>query len=345
MKLDKWGLSITLTAALGLALIYLSVFKLWESNFSAETAVGFNNHLTGAAEVKNEISFSFAGDAMFGRNVGYKFQKDNFIDLFSNFDASILAGAAIVWLNLEGPISDKEVAQDPKDDSLVFNFSRQTVEALKYLKITIAGLANNHTANQGKPGLSKTKEMLKLAEISWAGDPNKISEDAIRRFSQGDITVALLPVNALAGVKGVEELIKQEQAKNNFIIILPHWGNEYEITHNAGQEAMARKWIEAGADLIIGGHPHVIQDAQIINGKLVIYSLGNFIFDQMFSAETQQGLILSGAIGVAKIKIKLVPIVSKKMKPEIMSGAAKEKIIDRVCRPLGEYCKGDMIEI
>ena len=296
-------------------------------------------------KVDDELSFSFAGDVIFGRNVGYAFQKNNFKDLFSNLGERTLWGTDISYLNLEGPVSDKEIKQNPEEHSLVFNFSRETIEALKYLKITTAGLANNHTANQGATGLTKTKEILEKAGIDWVGDPNKVGDISIKRYKQGNLTVALLAVHVLYGANGIEELIKQEKSKNNFIIVLPHWGNEYEIKHSANQEKLAKAWIAAGADLIIGGHPHVIQDAQIINNKLVIYSLGNFIFDQMFSAETQQGLVLSGVIGVDKIKIVLTPIISKKMKPEIMRGADRQKIIDRVCAGLGDYCKDDEIEI
>ncbi|MBI4779088.1 CapA family protein [Candidatus Falkowbacteria bacterium] len=267
------------------------------------------------------------------------------MDLFSNLGDRTLWGTDISWLNLEGPISDQKVAQNPKDQSLVFNFSRQAVEALKYLKITAVGLANNHTANQGAAGLSKTKEILEAARIDFSGDPNKVDIEAIRRYKQGNIAVALVPVNFFSGSRGVEEIIKQEKSQNNFVIVLPHWGNEYEIFHNTNQENLAKNLIAAGADLIIGSHPHVIQDAQVINGKLVFYSLGNFIFDQMFSIETQEGLILSGLISAEKIKIVLTPIISKKMKPEIMRGADKEKIIDRICRSLGDYCKEDIIEI
>ena len=165
-------------------------------------------------------------------------------------------------------------------------------------------------------------------------------------YSRDDTDVSLIAVNALyGGASGVEDLIKQEKSINNLVIVLPHWGNEYQPTHSAAQEKLARVWVAAGADLIIGTHPHVIQDAQIINGKLVFYSLGNFIFDQMFSAETRTGLILSGVISASKLKIVLTPIISKKMKPEIMQGADKQKIIGRICRPLGEYCNGDLIEI
>jgi len=297
------------------------------------------------ASLKPGLTFSFAGDAMFGRNVGYYFQKNNFLDLFGNLGERTLWGADVSWLNLEGPISDQEVEQFPLDHSLVFNFSHETIAALKYLKLTTVGLANNHTLNQGAAGLDKTREILRAAGIDWAGDPREVNSQAIKHYQQGDITVALVPVNVLGGAAGAEEMIREEKDQNNFVIVLPHWGNEYELTHSAAQEKLARAWFKAGADLIIGMHPHVVQDAQIIDGRLVFYSLGNFIFDQMFSAETQEGLIVSGQISADKLKIILTPVKSIKMKPEIMRGAERQKIIDHVCQNLGEYCKGEVITL
>ncbi|MDP2709295.1 MAG: CapA family protein [bacterium] len=344
MKINKLTIGLAAAAALTCVGAYFLVFNFFvlAGPGALPQASGKNNET--AAPAKEEISFAFAGDVMLGRNVGDRFQKNNFKDLFVNFDAGAFSGKDIVWLNLEGPISDKQVKQNPADHSLVFNFSREAIEALKYLKITTAGLANNHTDNQGQAGLSKTKEILKQAKIEANGEPNTISEAGIVRYRQGELTVALIAVNALYGrTDGMGELIKREKGKNNFVIVLPHWGSEYQTAHGAGQEKMAKNWIAAGADLIIGMHPHVVQDAQLINGKLVFYSLGNFIFDQMFSAETQQGLILSGTISADELKIKLVPIVSKKMKPEIMAGPERQKIMDRICRPLGEYCDGDEI--
>jgi len=322
---------------------------LLAQNFETETTTHILGNYTVGEPIKmdDEITFAFAGDAMFGRNVGDRFQKNDFLDLFSNLGNRTFWGTDIAWLNLEGPVSNKEVIQNPNDKSLTsFNFSKETIEALKYLKITTAGLANNHTLNQGMAGLNKTKEILEGAAIDANGNPNKIDSTSVTRYKQGDTTVALIAVNALYGMTaGVEELIGEEKSNNNFVIVLPHWGNEYQPVHSATQEKLARNWIGAGADLIIGMHPHVIQDAQIINGKLVFYSLGNFIFDQMFSKETQEGLILSGVISAGKLKIVLTPIISKKMKPEIMRGADRQKIIDMICRPLGDYCKDDIVEI
>ncbi len=363
MALDKkqiWQTETDSNAALVLLVDWVRAKNLNRFNLSVHTNSGLlaknleaetTTHILGnysageTVKAEDELSFTFAGDCMFGRNVGHDFQANNFMDLFSNLGNRTLWGTDISWLNLEGPISDKEVAQHPEDHSLSFNFSREAIEALKYLKITAVGLANNHTTNQDRTGLNKTKEILEKAQIDWTGDPDKISGDSIKRYSQGDITVALLPVNVFAGANNLEEFIKKEKSKNNLVIVLPHWGNEYQPTHSASQEKMARRWIEAGADLIIGAHPHVVQDAQVINGKPVFYSLGNFIFDQMFSQETQEGLILTGVISEGKIKIVLVPVISKKMKPEIMRGADRQKMIDKICRSLGEYCREDVIEI
>ena len=345
MKKHKLVLSLAVLAMFSSVALYFFIFNFFTR---LDQLLSARDIRPGAVnrELKAELNFSFAGDAMFGRNVGYNFQKNNFVDLFSNLDTSSIFGRDIAWLNLEGPISDKIVAQFPAEHSLVFNFSRQTIEALKYLKITVAGLANNHTTNQRIAGLNKTKEILEQAGIDWAGDPNKVEAGGVRHYKQGNITVALVPVNdTFADARGAEELIKAEKSQNNFVIVLPHWGAEYEIVHNAAQEKLARSWIEAGADLIIGGHPHVVQDAQVINGKLVFYSLGNFIFDQMFSVETQEGLILSGLVSSDHLKIVLTPVISKKMKPEIMLGAERQKIIDRICKNLGEYCKDDVIEL
>ncbi|MDO8592941.1 MAG: CapA family protein [bacterium] len=345
MKKAKPILIMAAVAALLSAAVYFFVFNLLALADQSKLPQSFRVKNTADAKVKNELSFSFAGDVMLGRNVGHYFQKNNFKDLFANFDAGAFQGKDIFWFNLEGPISNLEIKQNPKDKSLVFNFSRQAIEALKYLKITTAGLANNHTANQGAAGLEKTKNILKQAGIDANGDPNKIDGSGVTHYSQGDLVVSLIAVNALYDAKGAEQIIKQEKSQHNFVIVLPHWGNEYQTTHSAGQEKLARSWIGAGADLIIGGHPHVVQDAQVINGKLVFYSLGNFIFDQMFSAETQQGLILSGIISAGKLKITLTPIISKNMKPEIMRGADRLKIIDRICGSLGDYCIDDKIEI
>ena len=137
---------------------------------------------------------------------------------------------------------------------------------------------------------------MEVNHTGWFWDPNTNDRQSVLRKEAGQIKVSIIVVNALNGTDGVNELVKQEKAESRLVIIFPHWGNEYQTTHSSNQEKLAKEWIGAGADLIIGSHPHVVQDAQIIDKKLVIYSLGNFVFDQYFSDETQTGLIVGGKI-------------------------------------------------
>ena len=138
-------------------------------------------------------------------------------------------------------------------------------------------------------------------------------------------------------------MIQQEDTADQFVIVLPHWGNEYQTTHSSRQESLAQDWITAGADLIIGMHPHVVQDAEIIDGKLVLYSLGNFVFDQTFSKETQQGLIVTGVLSDDEVEVVLVPIVSRKLKPELAWGDEKQVLVNRICQSIEKYCNDGTI--
>lgn len=329
---------------------FIITFALWQGNFFSEnkthtTESSTNNAPAFPTDPETSISFTFAGDAMFGREIGYKFQADNFIKLFENLENPPFWKTDISWINLEGPISDKIIIQDPNSKNLIFNFSKQTIEALRYLKLTTVGLANNHTINQQKFGLAKTKEMLQNANINWNGDPLEINEKSVWQYEKEDIKISLIAANILLGAEGIEDLIQKEKEEKRFVIILPHWGNEYQQKHSQSQEKLASSWISAGADLIIGSHPHVIQDAQIINNKLVFYSLGNFVFDQHFSKETQQGLTISGALTKEKIKIILIPIESKNLIPEILQNEEKKIIVDKICSNIQEYCENDVITI
>jgi poly-gamma-glutamate synthesis protein (capsule biosynthesis protein) len=76
------------------------------------------------------------------------------------------------------------------------------------------------------------------------------------------------------------------------VVVYPHWGIEYHATPTARQRQYAKDWIAAGADLIIGNHPHWAGAVEQINGKLAFYALGNFVFDQMWEEQTMEGLVL-----------------------------------------------------
>jgi len=101
--------------------------------------------------------------------------------------------------------------------------------------------------------------------------------------------------------------------------------------------------VAVGATMVIGSHPHVVQNIEIYNNRPIIYSLGNFIFDQTFSEETQQGLVVAGTISDKQIQINLMPTKQVGLKPRFMTGSEKRATLDALLAPAKSYLKGDTI--
>lgn len=276
-------------------------------------------------------SFVIAGDTMFDRNVWHNFKDKGLKKIFDNFGTRVFRGSDISLINLEGPISAKEIDDDWKSGSMVFNFPPETTGTLKYLNVGQVSLANNHTQNAGASGLKNTKKVLDDVGIKYFGQPSGFSESSVLGIN-GPIPVSIIGIMALDDFDhdAMNAKIAAEKTAGRAIIIFPHWGEEYKAKHIASQKALAKEWISAGADLIIGSHPHVTQDFELINGKPVIYSLGNFVFDQFFSRETQEGLVIAGTITKDKITLSFLPTKEKVVKPQFMRGEEKIKKIKTI---------------
>lgn len=276
-------------------------------------------------------SFVIAGDTMFDRNVWHNYKDIGLKKIFDNFGTRVFRGSDLALLNLEGPISAAPIDDDWKSGSMVFNFPPETPAILKYLNVSAVSLANNHTQNAGAAGLANTRKVLGDAGIKSFGQPEGFSDDSILRID-GPIPISIIGIMALSDFdqSALPAKIKEEKSAGRTVIIFPHWGEEYKASHVASQKTLAKEWIAAGADLIVGSHPHVTEDFEIVNGKPVVYSLGNFVFDQFFSQETQEGLIVAGIITKDKITLSFLPTGEKVVKPEFLSGAAKSAKIKSI---------------
>ncbi|MEK7538193.1 MAG: CapA family protein, partial [Patescibacteria group bacterium] len=107
---------------------------------------------------------------------------------------------------------------------------------------------------------------------------------------------------------------------------------EYQLGIQPKLQQQAKQLVDAGADLILGGHPHVVEPFEIYQGKLIAYSLGNFIFDQYFSADTQQGLMLKLALTASTVTVNVIPLVSSKSQIAVADGAVKAKMLERIAK-------------
>lgn len=274
--------------------------------------------------VEFSTSFVIAGDAMFDRNVWHNYKDKGLKEIFDNFGTRVFRGVDLSLLNLEGPISGTEINDDWQSGSLVFNFPPETTSVLKYLNINSVSLANNHSANAGSLGLANTKKVLSDVGIKYFGKPDDYDENSVLRID-GEIPLSIIGIMTLDSFdnSALEAKIKAEKVAGRFVMVYPHWGTEYAPKHSASQKQLSKSWISAGADLIIGSHPHVTEDFEIVDGKPVIYSLGNFVFDQFFSDVTQQGLVVAGTITKDKITLSFLPTVEKAVKPQFMTGVDK----------------------
>lgn len=279
-------------------------------------------------------TFIVGGDMMFDRYIDYKYRDDKILEVvgslapsFKNYDLALV--------NLEGPISPTPIPAD-NTNSLIFNFPPKTIDALQSMGIDAVSLANNHTNNNGRAGYTSTVKVLTEAKITPIGQEVGITENSVKEFDIGGNKITVIALNVLETDQSINGLIKSVKEKGNVVIVFPHWGEEYVEIHNTSQEILAKSWIDSGADLVIGSHPHVIQDAQIMNGKPVFYSLGNLLFDQNFSVPTQRGLVLSGKIVNGKLaEISLLPTISEEYKPRFMVGDERGALFSK----MQEYLK------
>jgi AmmeMemoRadiSam system protein B len=259
----------------------------------------------------------FTGDIMLDRGVERLMQKQSFLYPFEKIN-QFFKGIDFVIGNLEGPIN-----QNPPnfpDSSLKFAFAPETLQGLNFSNFNLLNLANNHTCNTNSSGLEQTKEFLNKAGIDYVGDPIQCKDGFL--FEKDEFVFLAFnktfPFNCAD--KEIVEIVTNTRKlnPNNFLVVMFHWGNEYQDKSSVWQQNLAHSTIDAGADLIIGHHPHVVQEIEEYKGNLIFYSLGNFIFDMYFSQETQQGLVIGADIYSDKIVYRLFPIQSYLSQPSLM---------------------------
>jgi len=287
------------------------------------------------AVISDELSFILGGDVMFDRGIDASFRGQKLYDLWSNFGTRVFEGMDLSMVNLEGPISPTEIPIDTSTDNLNFNFPPLTPNVLSWLNINTVGLANNHTLNNGTAGFANTVKAISDQKVTPLGRQNYFGDSSIKLIDNGDAKLAVFAIESLESHTDLTPYIAKEKTAGYKVLIFTHWGTEYADIHNLSQEKLAHSWIDAGADIIIGSHPHVIEDAEVYKGKPIFYSLGNLVFDQTFSTQTQQGLIIAGVIKGDKLKLTLLPTIQKNLKPEIMTGDDRTAVISKLRSGLG----------
>ena len=273
-------------------------------------------------------SLTFVGDIMLDRNVRTEIQRHGFEALVAKVQREFTGDMVVA--NLEGPFTNSTKHAVP-GGSLSFTFEPYLAKKLRTAGITTVSLANNHTLNQGLSGLTMTRNTLLKAGIEYFGDPANRRGYIVKKNINGTRIAYIGHHGLVAGLANTLADIRAAKKVSDVVIVMPHEGTEYQLKFSAKQQSDYRQMIDAGATMVIGAHPHVVQPIEIYKGKPIAYSLGNFIFDQYFSADTQQGLLLHISGTGSKVKtISLVPVQSTRSVVSVASPAVRTRMLQRI---------------
>ena len=257
-----------------------------------------------AGEVSAPVSLVFAGDIVLDDTAGALIARGG--DPFADF-AALFAGADIRIGNLECVVATTGSAGDK---NFTFRAHPRTVPVLKRHFDAVA-LANNHSGDYGREAFAEMLDLLQTSKLAQFGGGHNLSEAHTPLIlERKGLRIALLgynefmprsfeadhdaPGSAWSEDEQVVADIRLARSVYRADIVIPvmHWGWENEPTANARQRQLARTMIDAGADAVLGGHPHVTQDIEHYRGKPILYSVGNFVMKETDNANQRVGWVV-----------------------------------------------------
>lgn len=301
-----------------------------------------------AQQTEGKAVFTFAGDCTFAyfneqnRSHGFPslykksgsetYPFDNVRGVFSADDITIV--------NFEGTLTD---STNHADKQFYFRGKKEYAKILSGSSVECANLANNHTLDYYEKGFEDTVKTLEAegTGLFWAGEPHVRT----LRTDSGTVSVVMLSTSSIdiknkSKFDEIKKQIERYESPNTIVVVNLHWGVERAVKPSAWQTETARELVDAGADLIIGHHPHVLQGIEKYKGVYIAYSIGNFSFGGNSKANNPETIIFravfdieSGEVG--ECTISAVPCYTTSSgssvndyKPSLQYGEKGQKVID-----------------
>jgi poly-gamma-glutamate synthesis protein (capsule biosynthesis protein) len=262
-------------------------------------------------------------------NLSYRFEQSvgkNTRSIFSRWQKIGAYDGMIV--NLENPVTR---SVDSMRKEFIFKMKPEYLSLLNKVKIILVNCANNHTADFGEEGILETIHLLDSARIKHVGIGRNLTEArAPVVFNIHGIQLGLLGYGgngehyagrSTAGTMPLLQTlilrdIKKLKRRVDFVIVNFHWGEELDEEPSASQINLAHSAVESGADLIIGHHSHVLQGIEYYNGKVIAYSLGNFLFGGNARCANDETAVLKVHFTRGKMDVELLPVRIRNWQPE-----------------------------
>ena len=291
-----------------------------------------------AEEPEKEVTLLAVGDIMMARKVETLMSQYG-LDYPLSEVKGRLRQSDLTFGNLECAVSDKGTPLPGK--GIWLRAKPEVMTELKDSGFDVLSIANNHSLDYGEEAFVDTLDWIQRYEIGAVGGGHDIqtarsphiskvngmrigflaytemadifwSYDYPRKLKATDTQAGVAPYEFDSIVEDIQALRDQV----DFIVLSLHWGTEYSLKPSSLQREQARSFIDAGADLIIGHHPHVVQGVEIYKNGVIAYSLGNFVFDQNQSRRTREGLVMEVAAKKSGIsKVTLYPIIIRESQP------------------------------
>ena len=247
--------------------------------------------------------------------------------------ADVLRSADITLINLEAPLVSN---CPPHREGFIFCAQSGFVDGLVHVGVDVVGLENNHIGNYGADGVSATKRVLRQRGIDYT-DRSTLAIRTVRGKRFGFL--AFNGVGEYIDRQSMAAAIRKADSEVDVLVVSCHWGKEYVLLPQADQwlapddpVAIAHLAIDAGADLVIGNHPHWIQAVELYRNRLIAYAHGNFIFDQMFSPEVRQGVVGRYTFyDQHLVNVEYMPVlIENYSQPRFLAGDEAQAILNRM---------------
>lgn len=352
----SWYLKIFLVHIFCIAVFFISIStafnKTTNITFGDVTSEDENQFLNKtdftASDLSNLNTLSkpifFVGDVMLARHVeylmsinggDYPFQKLGFFKnepsfVFGNFEAAV-----------------PKVHHKTPNFGFSFSVNPTYLNELKKAGFTHMSLANNHSFDFGLDEFINTKTELAKNDLVSFGEVSKLATTSFTLIDNGKVTIAVIGVFALdlaPSITELEDLLAKLPSKVDYKVAYVHWGTEYQETPSTSQRKFAQVLSSLGFNIVIGHHPHVTESVEMVNSTLVFYSLGNFIFDQYFSNQVQEGLVLKSDFDVNSVTIQLLPVTSidSHAQPRLMNEWEKGTFLNNLAEISPEPLKSEI---
>ncbi len=308
--------------------------------------------LAACREQPQTVTLYAVGDVMLGRHIATVMQRQGADRPFRNI-GPVLRQADIVLGNFEAPISAVTATLFFPEKPYSFHASPPAAQAVAGASFHLLSLANNHALDYGPDALFLTQDLLAAQgvaafgagkDLAEARRPVIVTRKGIRFGFLGYGIGHSTRMYALKARPGISPVVMENiradmealRRQVDIVVLSLHWGTEYQSVPSARQRAEAHQMIDWGADLIVGHHPHVMQGIEVYKGRIIAYSLGNFIFDQKAEGTDRSYILAATFSKHGPVGGGIIPLDRKdRYFPAVAGGPARAGIMAEVKRISG----------